>query len=524
VALLTRESAEPADPVDVVGRQTRPWLIIAALAVVGTVVRVSQARQDLFADEMATYWVISTRSLDGVVRTVATTAEISPPLSFTLSWLTSRLGLSPELIRLPALIAGIGTLLLVYAVGTRTVGRRAALVATAMTTFSPFMIYYSAEARGYAVAMGLLLVSTLALLRAIDDGRRLWWVVYGAAVCLAAYTHYTVVFVLAVQFAWALWAYPRRWKPLVASTVAAGLLYLPWIPSVKGDIDSPTTKILSVLSPFTLESVKGYLGHWSVGYPYNIPRTGLRDMPGTVGLAMLGLGLAIGAFGLFTARRRLGRRLRAGRGRPLLVVGLALATPVGTALQSFTGDNVFSTRSLASSWPYAALCVGALVTAGKRPVRLAASALVVGSFVISTVLLFTDDFTRPKYDEVARFVDERTGGTGALIDISALTPGPLTNFDTEGSLPSIPVFRTTIPEQKEIPFAIGMRYPDLADVAARSIEAAEGGPIVVSVLQPAGQPIADAFLELLPDDYELTETREFPALWDIQVLVYERVD
>ena len=65
------------------------------------------------------------------------------------------------------------------------------------------MIFYSAEARGYGILMALALLSTWSLLVAVDDGRRRWWVVYGLSVCLAAYTHYTAVFVLAAQFGWA---------------------------------------------------------------------------------------------------------------------------------------------------------------------------------------------------------------------------------------------------------------------------------------------------------------------------------
>ena len=58
-----------------------PWAVVA-MVVLGGVLRVVVARQDLLADELATYWIVSTRSLSGVVRTVSTTAEISPPLSF----------------------------------------------------------------------------------------------------------------------------------------------------------------------------------------------------------------------------------------------------------------------------------------------------------------------------------------------------------------------------------------------------------------------------------------------------------
>src|SRR5207302_2677690 len=94
-------------------------------------------------------------------------AEITPPLSFLASWLSTRAGTSPELLRLPALIAGTATIPLVYLLGLRTVGRRAALLAAPLTALSPLMIYYSAEARAYGLMMFFLLGATLSLLLAL---------------------------------------------------------------------------------------------------------------------------------------------------------------------------------------------------------------------------------------------------------------------------------------------------------------------------------------------------------------------
>ena len=127
--------------------------------------------------------------------------------------------LTPELLRLPSLLAGVATIPGVYLLGVRTVGRSAGLVAAALTALAPFMAFYSTEGRGYAVMMALLLASTLALLTAVDDGRRRWWVLYALATCLTMYTHYTAAFVLATQLAWVLTPTRRRacppwWRPL----------------------------------------------------------------------------------------------------------------------------------------------------------------------------------------------------------------------------------------------------------------------------------------------------------------------
>ena len=71
-----------------------PWVIVGLVAA-GAVLRVLVAGQDLYADELATYWVATAHDLGGVLETVASTAEITPPLSFLLTWLTTQVGQQP---------------------------------------------------------------------------------------------------------------------------------------------------------------------------------------------------------------------------------------------------------------------------------------------------------------------------------------------------------------------------------------------------------------------------------------------
>src|SRR5205085_3620663 len=185
-------------------------LALAVLTGVGIALRIAVAHQSLFADELSTYWISATHDLPGVISLMYGTPhiahpEITPPLYFVAAWATSQLGHSPEWLRLPSLIAGAVTIPLVYALGRRTVGRRAGLVASALTALSPFMIYYSAEARAYGVMMALVVGSTLAMLKATETREARWWVGYAVCSCAALYTHYTCAFALGVQLLWLLW-------------------------------------------------------------------------------------------------------------------------------------------------------------------------------------------------------------------------------------------------------------------------------------------------------------------------------
>src|SRR5438270_8110193 len=280
---------------------------VAALTLVGAVLRVIVAGQSVFADELSTFWISATHSLGGVLSLMYSTgrihhAEITPPLSFLASWLTTRAGTSPELLRLPALIAGTATIALVYLVGLRTVGRRAALLAAALTALSPFMIYYSAEARAYGLLMFLVVASTLSLLVALDTGRRRWWVLYALCSAAAFYTHYTSLFVLGVQLVWVLWSEPGARRAALIASAGAVVLTLPWLPGLIQDTRSPTLKILSSISPFTPYAVRIDIEHWALGYPYTLAG-GLGKLPGVAALLLLAVAGLLVAGGLVASAR-----------------------------------------------------------------------------------------------------------------------------------------------------------------------------------------------------------------------------
>ena len=233
----------------------------------GAALRLSYAGQSMLGDELSTYWIVSTNDFSGVLSTVESDAEISPPLFFLLSWLAVQIDVTPELLRLPSLLAGLATIPLVYLVGLRTVGRGPALLAAALTTLSPFMIFYSSEARGYAVMTALVAASTLSMLLAVDRRRARWWIAYAVATAAAVYTHYTCVFVLAVQFLWVVWAHPEDRRRALLWTGAAAAGFLPWLPGLLADFDSPTSDILALLHPFTAFHVRQALEQWGLGHP-----------------------------------------------------------------------------------------------------------------------------------------------------------------------------------------------------------------------------------------------------------------
>jgi hypothetical protein len=397
----------------------------------------------------------------------------------------------------------------VFWLGVRTVGRSAGLVASALTAFAPFMVYYSAEARGYAVMMALVTLSTLAMLLAVDERRPWAWVLYAASSCAAVYTHYTSVFVLGAQVLWLLRAHPEARRPALIANAAAAAAYLPWVAGFRSDLDSPTTKILSLLQPFNLDQVRLSLEHWSVGYPYgNV--VGLRELPGVPALLLLAVAAVLVVAGLATQRpwpmdRRTG-----------LVFALALATPVGAALFSAVGTTtVFSTRNLAASWPALALALGALVAAAGPRVRIAAAALAIACFAIGAARMLEDRYERPHYTAVANFIERSAGRGDVIIDESAvLSPGPLSHLDTVLDRRN-PVLRSRAPQQRDHPFNVFDAFVTPEQSARRATKLA-GGARIFLVTDGAGATIHRPL-----GSYRLVESRVYPGLLNLVVRVYE---
>ena len=183
---------------------------IALITVGGFLVRLPSFHDSLFGDEISTYFIVSGHSLSRVLRLVESNQETSPPLYFILAWATKGLLSSPaQSIRLVSLITGTAAIPLTFLLGLWTVGRRAALVGATCVALSPYMIFYSTEARPFMLMLFFTLLSTLALLRALDSGKMFWWVAYAVCSCGAVYTHYVAVFLLVVQLAWAFWTQPQ---------------------------------------------------------------------------------------------------------------------------------------------------------------------------------------------------------------------------------------------------------------------------------------------------------------------------
>jgi Dolichyl-phosphate-mannose-protein mannosyltransferase len=504
-------TAEPTRSVGVTA------VVVAVLTLAGLFLRLPSFNDSLFGDELSTYFIVTGHSLEQVLDWVRSDLEVSPPLFFVLAWATHSLGDPAASIRLVSLIAGVAATPLTYMLGVWTVGRRAALVGAALVALSPFLILYSTQARAYMLVLLLDLLSTLALLRALETRRVGWWIAYAACSCAAVHAHYVAVFVLAGQLGWAFFARPEARRPLIAANVGAAAGFLPWLPGFLDDRNGPN--LIGLFEPFTLHGVGRALVRWSIGHPF----TRFSALPGAAAELIAAAGLAIGLVGLALARRRSGVRLAPGTA---LVLVLALSGPALAALYSAFGTSVFNPQNLIASWPGLALSVGLLVTSAGR-LSVLATALVLAAATIGTAKMLGADYQRPDYKAAVRYID-RTGKPGDPIVDVPLSGNPITALDAalgygRASPDPHPVLRIGAPPRETAVRALAQGHSPLAPpptprAAATAREAARlaRGRTLYLVMVDSGRQLVPSasssvpvFLRALPKRFRVVKTASF---------------
>ena len=187
------------------------------------------AQQSYWLDEGYTVRLVR-MSFSGMLHAIPRT-ESTPPVYYAAAWLWARmLGDGEFGLRSLSALAGIATVPVVWAIARRLGGVRPAAIAGLLVAVSPLLVWFSQEARSYALATLLATVSVLCVVGWMQDGRRGWLAGWALAAALGMATHYFVAFVVAPE-AVLLWCHrPRADRRLAAATAAVVVVGVALIP------------------------------------------------------------------------------------------------------------------------------------------------------------------------------------------------------------------------------------------------------------------------------------------------------
>ena len=209
--------------------KSRYAVAVAAIVAGGAAVRFATlGHQSFDHDEAATLLVLHP-SLPATWHGVVS-MERNPPLYYFLAWPWTRLfGTHEAGLRSLSALFGVLTIPAAMLCARELAGRRAAILAAAFVAFNPYLVWYSQEARSYALLVCFSAWALYGFLLAARAPTRRNLGVWALASALALCSHYFAVF-LVVPEAILLAAFSRPWRRsvLAAGSVAAvGLALAP---------------------------------------------------------------------------------------------------------------------------------------------------------------------------------------------------------------------------------------------------------------------------------------------------------
>jgi mannosyltransferase len=186
----------------------------------------------LWLDETVSVYLASFPPLE-ILRQGMFLQEPNPPFYHLLLHFWMRVfGSGEAAVRM--LSALLGTLYLppTYLLGRRLLSPRVALIATLLVAINPFLVWYSQEARMYALVATLSLWSVYCFVRAMHTPRWSWWAAYLGVTVASLYTHFYAVLLLPAELVFLLVYAWRRGAALRRGALAWALSLLcfsPWL-------------------------------------------------------------------------------------------------------------------------------------------------------------------------------------------------------------------------------------------------------------------------------------------------------
>ncbi len=382
--------------VALVRSRSRAFWIVAGLTALAAALRFATlGAQSYHHDEIVTASRVLRGSFWHAMDAVGF-SESAPPLYYALAWVWTQVTGTGEVgLRSLSAVAGIATVPVAFMLGAELRGRCTGVVAAALVAVNPMLLWYSQEARAYALLALLTALSVLYFSRALDRGHRRDFLSWGVVSALALATHYFAVFVVAAEAIWLLRRRGRACAPGIWIIAGAGLLLAPLA------IHQASIGHAAWITNFTL-------GHrlWETGVTFMVGETGdiiarperplLAVAPCLLGLAALGLVLLRGD-----------RRDRRAAFIPLALGAVTVVVPVAVGLLDPSKDYVLARNLMPALVPLlAALAVGFTLRRARRAGAALGAALVAYSLAFSILASASPALQRPDWDPVAGAIGE----------------------------------------------------------------------------------------------------------------------
>jgi hypothetical protein len=149
------------------------------------------------------------------------------PLHFVLAWIVAHLGGGLGALRIVSLLFAVASVPLIALLGARLADRTVGLVAAALASGTWVVIFHGIYGRMYSLFLFTSLLSFLALLSALERGRRRRFVLWGLALLATLASHPYAVLVLGAQVLFVCLR-RERLRPAVITLAAVAVAGIPF--------------------------------------------------------------------------------------------------------------------------------------------------------------------------------------------------------------------------------------------------------------------------------------------------------
>jgi mannosyltransferase len=382
-----------------VRNRSRAFWIVAGLTLLGALLRFATLGvQAYHHDEIVTASRVLRVGFGHAMDAVGF-SESAPPLYYALAWLWTQVAGNGEWgLRSLSAIAGAATIPVAYLVGRELRGQRAGVIAAALVAVNPMLLWYSQEARAYALLGFFCALSLLYCVRAMQGGRRRDFALWGVLSALALATHYFAVFPLIAEVV------------LLARRRGRAILSGLWIVGVA----------VLLLAPLAIHQMSyghaEWIGKFTLGH--RLAEAAITYMVGETGdivgrseqwqPALLPLALVAAALALLLARGS--RSERRAAFVPFAVAAVTVGIPLLLAILSSSRDFVLARNLLPALVPLlVAVAVALTISRARRLGPAIAAVLVVYSLGFSVWASTSPELQRPDWRAVADHLGEPDG-------------------------------------------------------------------------------------------------------------------
>ncbi|HET7508901.1 MAG TPA: glycosyltransferase family 39 protein [Solirubrobacterales bacterium] len=381
-------------------KRSQTFWIVAGLTALGAALRFATLGvQSYHHDEIVTASRVLRVGFGHAMNAVSF-SESAPPLYYAVAWFWTQItGTGEYGLRSLSALCGVLTIPVAYLVGRELRGRRVGLLSAALVAVNPMLLWYSQEARAYAMLALFCALSLLYCVRALRGGRsrdqKRDFVAWGVFSALALATHYFAVFPLAAEV---LLLLRRRGRATLRGLWIIAAVALALAPLVIHQMSYGHTEWIGKFS----------LGHrlWETMATFVSGETGdIIGRPEQPGFAVVPLALVFGTFALLAVRGT--REERRVAGAPLAVGAVTVGIPLLLAIASTSKDYVLARNLLPALVPFLlVVAIGLSVERARRLGTAIAAALLVYSLGFCIWASASPSLQRPDWSVVAEHLGE----------------------------------------------------------------------------------------------------------------------